>query len=172
MISFEGIVPLGDFLKTIMTVKETADISQEMFQVLKQFSRVKWENRSIRELKPSECELLGTLYLTLENGRQAIAASALSNQLNITPAAVTHLLNPLESGGFLKRLKNPDDKRFVLISLTGKGKKIAETLLEDESENLSRLVSHLGNDESQTLIRLMNSTIDFFGKGPPPGPDR
>jgi DNA-binding MarR family transcriptional regulator len=146
-----------------MTVNETSNISQEMFQVLKQFSRVKWENRSIQELKPSECELLGTLYITLGNGHKAIPASALSNQLNITPAAVTHLLNPLENGGFIKRHKNPDDKRFVLISLTAKGKKIAETLLKDESQNLARLITHLGKAESQTFIRLLNSTIDFFG---------
>jgi DNA-binding MarR family transcriptional regulator len=146
-----------------MTINETTNISQEMFQVLKQFSRVKWENRSIQDLKPSECELLGTLYITLANGNKAIPASALSNQLNITPAAVTHLLNPLENGGFIKRHKDPDDKRFVLISLTRKGKKVAETLLKDESQNLARLVTHLGKSESQTFIRLMNSTIDFFG---------
>ena len=151
-----------------MTVKQTADLSQEMFQALKLFSRVKWKNRSIQELKPSECELLGTLSITLGNGNKAIPASALSNLLRITPAAVTHLLNPLEDGGFINRLKNPKDKRFVLISLTGKGKKIAKTLLEYESKNLSRLVTHLGKDESQTFIRLMNSTIDFFGNEPVP----
>jgi DNA-binding MarR family transcriptional regulator len=146
-----------------MTLKQTGDLSQEMFQVLKQFSRVKWKNRSIKDLKPSECELLGTLYITLRNGKKAIPASALSNQLRITPAAITHLLNPLGAGGFIKRYKNPKDKRFVLVGLTGKGKKIAETLLEGESKNLSRLVTHLGKDESQTFIRLMNSTIDFLG---------
>ena len=102
-----------------MTVKQTADLSQKMFQVLKQFSRVKWENKSIQELKPSECELLGTLYLTLSNDNKALAASAISNLLNITPAAVTHLVNPLESGGFIKRHKKATDKRFVFISLTG-----------------------------------------------------
>lgn len=154
--------------RLLMTIKQTGDLSQEMFQVLKQFSRVKWENKSIQELKPSESELLGTLYLTLSNGNgnKALAASAISNLLNITPAAVTHLLNPLESGGFIKRHKKADDRRFVFISLTGKGKRIAETLLDDESENLARLVTHLGKDESQTFIRLMVSTIDFFVNEP------
>ncbi len=56
----------------------------------------------------------------------------------------------------------------MFISLTGKGKRIAETLLEDESENLARLVTHLGKDESQTFIRLMESTIDFFVNEPVP----
>ncbi len=149
-----------------MTIKQTANLPREMFQVLKQFSRVKWENKSIQELKPSECELLGTLYLRPGNGNNAIPASAISNQLNITPAAVTHLLNPLESGGFIKRHKKTTDKRFVFISLTGKGKRIAETLLKDESENLARLVTHLGKAESQTFIRLLGSTIDFFGNEP------
>jgi DNA-binding MarR family transcriptional regulator len=116
----------------------------------------------VKNLKPSESELLGTLYLVLKNGNKSIPASALSNQLNITPAAVTHLLNPLEEGGFIKRLKKPDDKRYVMISLTAKGKRVAQVLLENESENLARLVSHLGKDESKTLIRLMSSTIDFF----------
>jgi DNA-binding MarR family transcriptional regulator len=147
-----------------MVRKSTSDLSQELFQTLKQFSRVKWEARSFEQLKPSECELLGTLYLILNNGEKAIPASALSQELNITPAAVTHLLNPLDENGFIKRHKDPDDRRYVLISLTSKGKKFTESLLEDETQKLELLVKHLGKENSKTLLRLMSTTINFFSK--------
>jgi DNA-binding MarR family transcriptional regulator len=145
-----------------MSANNTTEISQELFQVMKQFSRVKWENRAYLVLKPSESELLGTLYLVLDNGKRGVPASDLSNQLNITPAAVTHLLNPLEDGGFIKRHKDPQDRRFVLVGLTAKGRKYAETMLATESENMARLVAHLGKENSKTLLRLMSSTVNFF----------
>lgn len=145
-----------------MKSNQTTALSQEMFQILKQFSRLKWENASFQELKPSECELLGILYLNLDDDIKAIPASRLSNQLNITPAAVTHLLNPLENGGFISRRKDISDRRYVLVGLTAKGNKIAKILLTDAYDNLLSLVQHWGVDDSQTFIRLLSSMIDHY----------
>jgi len=145
-----------------MAVQDIAEISQELFQLLKQFSRLKWEKAPVQDIKPSESDLLGMLYLNLDNGVKTLPASELSNQLNITPAGVTHLLNPLEHGGFIKRQKDPDDRRYVLIELTGKGKKAAETRLLKTCDHLEDLVLHLGEKNSQDFIRLMSSLIDYF----------
>jgi DNA-binding MarR family transcriptional regulator len=78
------------------------------------------------------------------------------------------LLNPLEKEGFIQRLKDPDDRRYVLISLTHKGRRFSESLLAEETEHLDKLVRHLGQENSRMFLRLMSSTINFFSKQPIP----
>jgi phage-related protein len=46
--------------------------------------------------------------------------------------------------------------------LTDKGTQVAETLISEVQESLIGLVNHLGEEDSQTLIRLMSKAIEFF----------
>jgi DNA-binding MarR family transcriptional regulator len=145
-----------------MSTSNSMEITRELFQILKQFSRLKWEQKPYQELKPSECELLGILYLNLGDGTRAVTPSELSDQLKITPAGVTHLINPLEESDYIERLQNPNDRRFVLIGLTKKGKQLAESLIAQAHDRLAGLVDYLGDEDSKALIRVMSSTIEFF----------
>ena len=72
---------------------------QELMQTFERFARLAWEQTPHEDLKPSECRLLGKLYVSLESGDESIRVSDLGNRLDITPAAVTHLVNPLEACG-------------------------------------------------------------------------
>jgi DNA-binding MarR family transcriptional regulator len=149
-----------------MTSNITVELTQELLQIIKKVSKLKWEQSPVQGLKPSECELLGTLYLNLRHEEKAIPASELSNQLRITPAAVTHLLNPLEEDGFITRHKDPDDRRFVLVSLSSKGKHAAESVLKDTHQALQGLVSHIGEENTNTLMRLMTGLVEYFSEYP------
>lgn len=144
--------------------KET---TQEMLQLIIKFSRVKWSQRPCPDLKPSECELLGYLYLsTIEDNTSPISPSMLSDELNITPAGVTHLINALEDGGYIQRNKAPEDRRVVLISLTDEGIQSAQDLLQNAYLKLTGLVNHLGKQDSQAFIRIMSAALDYFDKEP------
>jgi DNA-binding MarR family transcriptional regulator len=109
---------------------------------------------------------LGIIYINLRNGSKSIAASDLSNQLNITPAAITHILNPLEEAGFITRQKDPTDRRFVMIRLTDKGIKVGKSLLQDAHEVLEGLVQHLGEDNSRKLLVLITELLNYFSDYP------
>jgi DNA-binding MarR family transcriptional regulator len=91
-----------------------------------------------------------------------MTASELSGQLQITPAGVTHLLNPLEETGYIERLQDPNDRRVVLIGLTTKGKELARLFIAEAHEKLVGLVESLGQDDSRSLIRLMSATIEYL----------
>ena len=149
-----------------MSTSNSVEITQELFQILKQFSRLKWEQKPCQELKPSECELLGILYLNLGGGNITITPSELSDQLKITPAGVTHLINPLEETGYIERLQDPNDRRVVFIRLTEEGKQLAELLIAQAHERLAGLVDYLGDEDSRALIRVMSSTIEYFVTNP------
>lgn len=144
-----------------------SEITQEMLQLIIKFSRVKWSQRPCPDLKPSECELLGVLYLsTIEDANQSTSPSTLSEELSITPAGVTHLINALEDGGYIQRNKDPEDRRVVLISLTQKGVRSAENLIHDAYQKLNGLVEHLGKQDSQTFNRIMSAALNYFEKNP------
>ncbi len=145
-----------------MTNKGQLDVTQELFQLMKQFPRIKLKKSSIDGLTRSEYELLVMLIMSVKDGKQAFTVTEISNFLQVTPAGVTHLINPLEEAGYIERLPDPHDRRIVRIGLTSKGTQVAETLISEVRENLIGLVNHLGEEDSKTLIRLMSKSIEFF----------
>lgn len=145
-----------------MTNKDQLALTQELFQLMKQFPRPKLKQSSIDGLTRSEYELLVMLVMSTKDGKGAFTVTEISSLLQVTPAGVTHLINPLEEAGYIERLPDPNDRRIVRIGLTDKGTQTAETLISEVQENLIGLVNHLGEEDSKTLIRLLSKSIAFF----------
>src|SRR5436190_9952057 len=145
-----------------MKEKTTLHLTGELFQLMKQFPRPKLKQSSIDGLTRSEYELLVMLVMSLDGDKKAFTVTEISNLLQITPAGVTHLINPLEGKGYIERLHDSNDRRIVRIGLTGKGARAAEALISEVQENLIDMVTYLGEEDSKTLIRLMSKAIEFF----------
>lgn len=145
-----------------MKEKTSLDLTRELFQIMKQFPRPKLKQISIDGLTRSEYELLVMLVMSKDADKKAFTVTEISNMLQITPAGVTHLINPLEGAGYIERLQDPNDRRIVRIGLTDKGSQAGEALISEVRENLIGLVNHLGEEDSKTLIRLMSKSIQFF----------
>ena len=146
----------------MMEAKTPVDLTHDLFQIMKQFPRLKLTQSSYEGLRRREYDLLVVLSLNLNADTQALTVTELSNLLQITPAGVTHLINPLEDLGCIKRLPDPNDRRVVLVGLTDKGNDIAESLILQAQEKLIGLVDYLGEEDSATLIRLMSKMIEFL----------
>ncbi len=129
---------------------------------MKQFPRPKLKQSSIDGLTRSEYELLVMLVMNFDGDKKALTVTEISSLLQITPAGVTHLINPLEETGYIERLQDPNDRRIVRIGLTKKGVQVAEALILEVQEQLIGLIDYLGEEDSRTLIRLMSQAIDYF----------
>ena len=149
-----------------MKEKESLDIALEIFRLIKQFPlpRPKLKKNSIDGLTRSEYELLVMLVISLGDDKQAFTVTEISNLLQITPAGVTHLINPLEEVGYIERLQAPKDRRVVLIGLTEKGNQVADAMILEIQEQLIGLVNLLGEKDSETLFRLLSKSINFFNE--------
>jgi DNA-binding MarR family transcriptional regulator len=145
-----------------MKEKESLDLTHELFQLMKQFPNLKLKQSAIIDLTRSEYELLVILKMNVDDQKTAISVSEISNLLQITPAGVTHLINPLEEKGFVKRLPAPNDRRIVLIGFTNKGTKTAEAIIADVQREFIGLVNYLGEEDSRTLVRLMSRALEYF----------
>lgn len=145
-----------------MSTKIPLELTHDLFQIVKQFPRLRLTQSSVEGFKRREYDLLVMLSLNLDTDTQALSVSELSNLLQITPAGVTHLLNPLEDMGCIERLRDPNDRRVVLISLTDKGQGIADDLIAGAQDKLVGLIEYLGEEDSRTLVRLMLKMIEYL----------
>ena len=149
-----------------MTAETHQALTHELFQLMKRFPRPNMALSARKDMTRSEYELLGMLVMGLEGAQKALSIGEISNVLQITPAGVTHLINPLEEKGLIERLKDPSDRRVVLIGITDTGISVAEELMAEVQEKLNGLINFLGEDDSRKLIELMNKVTDYVSTKP------
>lgn len=137
-------------------------LTYDLFQLIKQFPRLRFKQYSTDGLTPGEQGLLAMVVMNFDGTKKALKVTELSNLLQITPAGVTHLLNPLEETGYIERLQDSHDRRIVRVGLTDKGMRAGEVLMQAVQEQLAGLVDHLGEEDSRTLIRLLSKAVGYF----------
>ncbi|MFZ3102726.1 MAG: MarR family transcriptional regulator [Desulfitobacteriaceae bacterium] len=145
-----------------MTVDERTVLAQELASTIAQFWRVGRPHGAFQGIKLSEFMLLVAMTHCTASNSGGIKISDLSTRMQITPAAVTHMINSLEKGEYVERLADSSDRRIVLVRPTGRGEQAIEGMQEQRIEALKELISYLGEQDSQEFIRLISSTLTYF----------
>jgi len=145
-----------------MLGEEQTFLAQELARIIHQFWRVGRQHNSRLGIRRSEFMLLVALVRCNSPDSQGIKISELSTQMQITPAGITHAVNSLEEGGYVKRLADPTDRRVVLVKATAKGEQVVECLQAEHLETLRGLVGFLGEQDSKELIRLFASALTYL----------
>ncbi len=137
-------------------------LTQELAQTFAQFRRLGPPKGAVHGFKSGEFFLLTTLINSIPPGADGLKASELSNQLQVTPGAVTHLINDLEKAGHVERVSDPSDRRVVLIRPTSAGLKMMEVANVQFLETLRGLVEFMGENDSREFIRLIALAMTYF----------
>jgi len=74
------------------------------------------ESQHPGELSYAQC---GLLFGLADNGQ--LSASELAGVAAVAPATATQMLDHLEAGAFVERVRSERDRRIVLVSLTARG---------------------------------------------------
>ena len=143
-------------------IKMTDLLAQELAQTFAQFRRLGPPKGSLHGFKSGEFFLLATLINSIQPGANGLKASELSAQLQVTPAAVTHIINDLEKAGYVERVSDLSDRRIVLIRPTDAGLKMMEVSNVQFLEILKVLVEFLGEADSREFIRLVTAAMTYF----------
>jgi DNA-binding MarR family transcriptional regulator len=87
------------------------------------------------------------------------SAGELARRAELTSGTMTARLDQLEGEGFVRRLRDPKDRRSVLVELTAKGrKKVAEAMgVQAEKEKL--LAAALSTKEMEELNALLRKVM-------------
>ena len=107
------------------------------------------EDLAARGLTPSQ---FGVLEALLHLG--PLCQGDLAGKLLRSGASVTSVVEGLEKRGLLVRQRTEEDKRFVRVALTGKGRKLVAELFPGHAKAIARRFSVLRPAEQDELRRL------------------
>lgn len=101
-----------------------------------------------------------------------LAPTDLYRALMISSGGLTHRLNRLEKAGLVARVPSDEDRRSVLVQLTGEGRSRAEEAFRADMADERRHIEHLTADEQAclaALLRKLLSAIEATADAQPEG---
>jgi MarR family 2-MHQ and catechol resistance regulon transcriptional repressor len=80
----------------------------------------------------------------------------ISDEMMVTGANITCVVDNLEKEGFVRRVHSKEDRRVILGELTPEGRKKVEGILPEYTERLASLTAGLTESEQKQLIALLD----------------
>jgi DNA-binding MarR family transcriptional regulator len=138
------------------------ELHNELLRCLFRFKKIALSFRPCAP--PADCELnmasLCLLYHIREHPDD-LSGEKIRRELCITKAAVSQMLGSLEKKGYLTREVNKDNRRRIILSLTGKGAAFIEKTRAETEERLAGIISRFGKANTRELITLANRFSDI-----------
>jgi len=129
--------------------------------------RVQGINRRIKRMHDETLDQLG---LTMSDWHVLTAlrwggkphrrkAGELARRADLTSGAMTSRLDALETEGLVRRLRDPDDRRSVLVELTDKGRQKHEQTMGIQGQKEALLAEALTEREKEQLNGLLRRVM-------------
>ena len=90
----------------------------------------------------------------------------LSDENLVTKAAITAIVDVMESKGLVRRARDSPDRRVVNVQLTAAGRKLFTVARRRHQQIVSRVVSTLEPDEIRALLRSFEKLLKFIDQAP------
>lgn len=106
---------------------------------------------TLHGLSKGEIGVLGYLSF-IENN---VSAKVLSENLKISSARVAKLLNTLENKSYIIRIKDKNDKRKIVVTITDDGSSLIRKMRNGLHDTISYIIDELGMEE---VLHYLNTT--------------
>lgn len=87
----------------------------------------------------------------------------------LSSGAMTNRIDRLEAGGFVSRKADPNDRRGVLITLTSRGRRIADEATQSRLAHARGLLTVFSKSEIRELASLLRKLLASVENGDGPG---
>lgn len=108
-------------------------------------------------LQAGEFDVLATLRRS--GSPHALTPTALYEATMVTSGAMTNRLDRLEKTGLILRAPHPNDRRGIVVQLTGKGLALIDEALTAHVANEHEILAGLSDAEQETLALLLGKLI-------------
>ncbi len=117
-------------------------------------------------LRAPSFAVLATLVRLADEG---VSQRRLMEELGLTSGTMSVRIDRLEAEGLVNRRVDPSSARNTLISLTDRGRELAEAVVPAHLRNERRLLGALSGEELDALAGLLRKLlVEFEGSTPPP----
>jgi MarR family transcriptional regulator, lower aerobic nicotinate degradation pathway regulator len=92
--------------------------------------------------------------------QDGITQQELARRASSDPSTIRAMLVLLEGRGLVSRERQPDDRRTRLVTLTAKGRRLAQRLWRTSEPIRARMLSGFSDDEARSLVGCLRRLID------------
>ena len=86
----------------------------------------------------------------------------LAEALEVTPTNVSHFINRLLERDLITRIRDPNDRRTMLLRTTPRGEELVVELRHKRKERLTELFNRLTNEEAAIVIRAFKLMVNVI----------
>jgi DNA-binding MarR family transcriptional regulator len=95
--------------------------------------------------------------LVILAGRGPLRAGALAESLDVHPSTATRMADRLVAAGLLDRVGNPDNRREVIVDLTGAGRRLVDDVTQRRRAEISAIVTRMDPDLRVSLVAALRA---------------
>ncbi|SKC56783.1 MarR family winged helix-turn-helix transcriptional regulator [Maledivibacter halophilus] len=129
--------------KTIIELQKTAGILEEIHNTF--FNQF--------DISSTKFNLLVILYNSSQDG---ITLSEIGEEMLVTKANITGLVDRLEKQGYVSRKRHSQDRRKVIAAITKQGRKFTEKVIREYKIWSKDVMTILNDEEKKQLLNLFN----------------
>jgi MarR family transcriptional regulator, 2-MHQ and catechol-resistance regulon repressor len=139
----------------------TTDKEQAAFELWFSLAKVYNNYKKVQSNQMHDDNLTVSQFGVLEilNRTGPVLLKKLSQELMVTTANITCVMDNLEKLGYVKRINSTEDRRVIYADLTTSGKNKIEAVVLKYSENITKLTSILNQREQKELAKLLDILI-------------
>lgn len=105
---------------------------------------------------------LVTLHILEQAGVRTI--SAIATALRLSPAATSHLIDRLVTGGFVGRIEDPQDRRQKRVTITAAGRRLVDRVQRERTREMTQAVAGLSPEVCREFGRVLSRVIGELEK--------
>ncbi len=132
---------------------------QRLDRALKIFRRSGIYNRISTEL--SDADIMVLFCVAFCHEHEELMITDIAKTLKVTLPAVTHKVNELVNKNYIMKVPSDKDLRVIIIKLTDEGRDYVESIKEDYYHPIQVLADHLGEEDTQTLLRILEKVSEL-----------
>ena len=141
--------------QSIKSYGKRTDKSMKTIVRIEKF-RTKFHNQLIEYLNGFDLTFNQFKVLEVLYHRGDLNISSITKLTMSTPGNITVVVKNLKRDGWITAIKDPDDSRASILTITQKGIDIIEKLFPDHARNVYKLLEVLSEEELDTLYELLN----------------
>jgi len=103
-----------------------------------------------------------TLIRIYEKGTTRVGV--LSKEMHVSAPTITGVIDRLLRNGYLRRIRDREDRRAVNVELTEKGKGLVERILSEINKRWYRILIHLSEEERENYLRILKRIVEVTSK--------
>ena len=109
---------------------------------------------ALRQFGLTDVQLNLMMLLFHQGGGEGLTQAQLSEMMLVNRANITSLIDRMERDGMVKRTSG-QDRRYNIVRLTGKGKKLLKKVEPLYTKEVKRIMSAVSGNEKKQIIKML-----------------